>query len=155
MSNERVSGPSSAFWNRTTDAAIFYPTKNGVIWRGLPEGFPPWQTVYWYFLKWSRNDTWMHIFNERGRPPGVMIHRLRVDKKPVPTVAVIDSQSVKNSSTFTEQISFDGGKRIKGRKRFLMIDTMGHLSWIDVRPANVHNGQAGVTFWKQTVGRCR
>ena len=77
------------------------------------------------------------------------MHRLRVDKKPVPTVAVIDSQSVKNSSTATEQIGFDGGKLIKGRKRFLIVDTMGHLLWTDVRPANVHDGQAGVTFWEQ------
>ena len=53
-----------------------------------------------------------------------MLHRLKVDKKPVPTVAVIDSQSVKNSSTATEHIGFDGGKLIKGRKRFLMVDTM-------------------------------
>lgn len=78
-----------------------------------------------------------------------MLHRLKVDKKPVPTVAVIDSQSVKNSATATEQTGFDGGKLIKGRKRFWIVDTMGHLLWTDVRAANVHDGQAGVTFWAQ------
>jgi transposase len=51
--------------------AIFYLTKNCIIWRDLPEVFPPWQTVYWYFRKWSRNDTWMLIANERGRPLGL------------------------------------------------------------------------------------
>jgi len=150
VSNEKAFGPSNVFWNRTADAAIFYLTKNGIIWRDLPDGFPPWQTVYWYFRKWSKDETWVLIANEL-----TMLHRLRVDKKPVPTVAIIDSQSVKNSSTATEQIGFDGGKRIKGRKRFLMVDTMGHLLWTDVRPANVHDGQAGVTFWEQAVGRCR
>ena len=78
-----------------------------------------------------------------------MTHRLKVDKDALPTVAIIDSQSVKNSATATEQVGFDGGKLIKGRKRFLMVDTMGHLLWTDVRPANVHDGQAGVIFWEQ------
>ena len=110
----------------------------------MPEGFPPWQTVYWYFRKWSKDQTWILISNEL-----TMTHRLKVDKKAVPTVAIIDSQSVKNSSTATHQIGFDGGKLIKGRKRFLMVDTMGHLLWTDVRAANVHDGQAGVTFWEQ------
>ena len=84
-----------------------------------------------------------------------MLHRIKVDKKPLPTVAIIDSQSVKNSATATEQIGFDGGKLIKGRKRFVMVDTMGHLLWADVRPANVADGKAGVLLWEQTVGRCR
>ena len=124
--------------------AIFYLTKNGIIWRDMPEGFPPWQTVYWYFRKWARDDTWLLIANEL-----TMLHRLKVDKKPVPTVAIIDSQSVKNSSTATEQIGFDGGKLIKGRKRFVMVDTMGHLLWTTVRPANVADGKAGVLLWEQ------
>ena len=119
-----------------------------------PKGFRPGRPSIappprWYFRKWSKDDTWILISNERGRPRGDMLHRLKVDKKPVPTVAVIDSQSVKNSSTATEQIGFDGGKLIKGRKRFLMVDTMGHLLWTEVHPANIHDGQAGVTFWGQ------
>ena len=72
-----------------------------------------------------------------------------MDKKPLPTVAIIDSKSVKNSATATEQIGFDGGKLIKGRKRFVMVDTMGHLLWADVRPANVADGKAGVLLWEQ------
>ncbi|GAB3805002.1 hypothetical protein GCM10028819_37420 [Spirosoma humi] len=78
-----------------------------------------------------------------------MISRLRVDKKPLPTVAIIDSQSVKNSSTATQHIGFDGGKLVKGRKRFLIVDTMGHLLWTDVRPANVADGKAGILLWEQ------
>ena len=124
-------------------------TKNGIVWRDLPEGFPTWQTVYWYARKWAKDDTWLLIANERGRPRGDMFHRIKADKKPLPTVAIIDSQSVKNSSTATEQIGFDGGKLIKGRKRFLIVDTMGHLLWTDVRPANVADGKAGVLLWEQ------
>ncbi|WP_157580858.1 transposase [Rudanella lutea] len=55
--------------------AIFYLTKNGIIWRDLPEGFPPWRTVYWYFRKWSKGDTWVIIANEL-----ILSHRLEVDK---------------------------------------------------------------------------
>lgn len=124
--------------------AIFYLTKNGILWRDLPEGFPPWQTVYWYFRKWSKDDTWTLIANEL-----TMLHRLKADKKALPTVAIIDAQSVKNSATATEQIGFDGGKRIKGRKRLLIVDTMGHLLWTDVYPANVADGKAGVWLWEQ------
>jgi transposase len=124
--------------------AIFYLTKNGIVWRDLPEGFPPWQTVYWYFCKWAKDDTWLMIANEL-----TMLHRLKVEKDPLPTVAVIDSQSVKNSATATEQIGFDGGKLIKGRKRFLMVDTMGHVLWTDVRAANLGDGKAGVLLWEQ------
>lgn len=124
--------------------AIFYVTKNGIVWRDLPEGFPAWQTVYWYFRKWAEDETWLLIANEL-----TMLHRIKADKKPLPTVAIIDSQSVKNSATATEQIGFDGGKLIKGRKRFLIVDTMGHLLWTDVRPANVADGKAGVLMWEQ------
>ena len=102
--------------------AIFYVTKNGIVWRDLPAGFPTWQTVYWYFRKWAKDDTWLLIANEL-----TMLHRLKADKKPLPTVAIIDAQSVKNSATATEHIGFDGGKLVKGRKRFLIVDTIGHL----------------------------
>ncbi|MBD2705463.1 IS5 family transposase [Spirosoma sp. BT702] len=124
--------------------AIFYLTKNGTIWRDLSEGFPPWQIVYWYFRKWIKNDTWVLIANEL-----TMNHRLKVAKKPLPTVAVIDSQSVKNSPTATKRIGFNGGKLIKDRKLFLIVDTMGHLLWTDVRPANIADGKAGILHWEQ------
>jgi len=124
--------------------SIFYVTKNGVIWRDLPRCFPPWPTVYWYFRKWAKDDTWLLIANEL-----TMLERLKVDKHPLPTAAIIDSQSVKNTPTATEQIGFDGGKLIKGRKRMVVVDTMGHVLWADVRPANVHDGKAGILLWEQ------
>lgn len=124
--------------------AIFYLTKNGLTWRDLPQGFPPWQTVYWYFRKWNHNDTWVLIGNEL-----TMNSRIMADKDPQPTVAIIDAQSVKNTAMATDQIGFDGGKLIKGRKRFILVDTMGHLLWASVRPANVADGKAGIGLWEQ------
>ncbi|MBD2757389.1 IS5 family transposase [Spirosoma validum] len=124
--------------------AIFYLTKNGITWRDLPDSFPPWQTVYWHFRKWSHNDTWTLIANEL-----TMRARLMADKDIQPTVAIIDAQSVKNTATATESVGFDGGKLIKGRKRFILVDTMGHLLWASVRPANVADGKAGIGVWEQ------
>ena len=93
--------------------AIFYVTKNGIVWRDLPEGFPTWQTVYWYFRKWANDDTWLLIANEL-----TMLHRIKADKKPLPTVAIIDSQSVKNSATATGRLALMGVSSSKAVNAF-------------------------------------
>jgi transposase len=115
--------------------AIFYLTKNGSNWRDIPKGFPAWQTVYWYFRKWSKDGTWELIANEL-----TLLCRQNAGKQPVPTVAIIDAQSVKNSATATDHIGFDGGKLIKGRKRFLIVDTMAGRP---VPPLAVDSGVPG------------
>ena len=97
---------------------IFYVTKNGCIWRDLPGEFPPWQTVYWYYRKWVRDGTWDNI-NRSLVSDNCIIN----DKSFQPTTVIIDSQSIKNSSTCTEQVGIDGGKLIKGRKRFIHINS--------------------------------
>ncbi|WP_240163542.1 transposase [Spirosoma taeanense] len=66
-----------------------------------------------------------------------------------PTVAIIDAQSVKNSATATKSVGIDGGKLIKGRKRFILVDTMGPLLWAGVRPAIVADGETGIGLWEQ------
>jgi len=125
--------------------AIFYLTKNNVNWRDLPKEFPCWQTVYWYFRKWARDGRWELIANEL-----TLLHRLKNDKAPLPTVVIIDSQSVKNTATATANIGLDGGKLVKGRKRTLLVDTMGHILGIQVGPANQHDSKAGLQLWQET-----
>ena len=68
-------------------------------------------------------------------------------KKAEPTTLILDSQSVKNSATATEEIGFDGGKLIKGRKRFVLLDTSGATLATRVLPANVHDGQSALAWW--------
>ena len=70
--------------------AIRYLMKSGCQWRLLPKDFPPWQTVYDYYLRWRKNEKWQHIHD-------TLVKKVReqVGKKPAPTVGVIDSQSVK------------------------------------------------------------
>ena len=84
------------------------------LYLARPSGeFPPWQTVYWYYRKWVRDGTRDNINRSL-----VSDNRIINDKSFQPTTVIIDSQSIKNSSTCTEQVGIDGGKLIKGRKRF-------------------------------------
>lgn len=70
-------------------------------------------------------------------------------KKAEPTTLILDSQSVKNSATATQQIGFDGGKLIKGRKRFVLTDTLGATVAARVLPANAHAGQSALAWWAE------
>jgi putative transposase len=121
---------------------IFYLTKNGCMWRDLPGEFPPWQTVYWYYYKWVKDGTWKNINLSM-----VAGNRILNDKNFRPTVAIIDSQSSKNSSTCTESVGIDGGKLIKGRKRFYVTDTLGNLLDSFVVSANSYDGTTAAKYW--------
>ncbi len=114
--------------------AINYICKNGCVWRDLPIDFPPWQTVYYYFRRWNNDTTIDLILNELHE-----IKRIKAGKKPMPTALIVDSQSVKNSSTATQAIGVDGGKLIKGRKRLYVTDTLGNLMYVKVSAANEHD----------------
>jgi len=110
--------------------AILYIVKGGIPWRLLPMNFPPWKTVYHVFRKWSGDHTWESI-NARLRA-----HiREAADKRCRPTAAILDSQSVK-SDGHGGAVGFDAGKRIKGRKRHVLVDTLGMILGVFVTPAS-------------------
>ncbi|MEM1134255.1 MAG: IS5 family transposase [Bacteroidota bacterium] len=121
---------------------ILYLTKNGCVWRDLPCCFPPWQTVYGYFSKWVTDGIWKNISDCL-----TFDYRDKVGKEVQPTVGVIDSQSVKNSPTATERTGFDGGKKVKGRKRCFLVDTLGNLLDSFVVPANYYDGTTALSYW--------
>jgi transposase len=111
--------------------AIFYVVKGGIPWRYLPANFPPWPTVYGIFRRWKRGHLWTAL-NDALR----ILVRKAEGKRSQPTAAVVDSQSVKSAGHGGE-VGYDAGKRIKGRKRHLVVDTLGLVLGVVVTPANV------------------
>ncbi|WP_239112588.1 IS5 family transposase [Halomicronema sp. CCY15110] len=111
--------------------AILYVLVEGVRCRALPGDFPPWQTVYMYFRNWRKDGTWQRI-HDRLRE----WYRIEQGRQPSPSEAVIDSQSVKRAAGVNAAVGFDAGKQIKGRKRFLAVETLGLVMAIFVTAAS-------------------
>ena len=110
--------------------ALLYVAKAGCPWRLLPKDFPAWQTVYHVFRKWIREHVW-EAFNARLRA----CVRARTGRRARPTAAILDSQSVK-SDPHGGTVGYDAAKQIKGRKRHLLVDTLGLLLGVHVTPAS-------------------
>jgi len=118
--------------------AIFYVLCEGCRWRALPSDFPAWQTVYTYFRNWRKDGTWLYI-HDRLRE----WTRIEQERHPSSSEAIIDSQSVKSAAMVSQAVGFDGGKFIKGRKRFLTVDTLGLVLRVLVTAANVGEREGG------------
>jgi len=99
--------------------AILYVTHTGVQWRYLPHDFPDWQSVYSYFRQWKKDGTLKLLHDVlRGKV------RRKEGRSPQPTAGILDSQSVK-TDVEAETRGYDAGKKVKGRKRHLLVDTLG------------------------------
>ncbi len=125
--------------------AIFYLVVTGCQWRQLPHDFPCWSTVYSYFQTWRGDDTWRQI-NIHLR----MQVRVSEDRHPSLSAAICDAQSVKVGNPRCHSIGFDGGKIVKGRKRHVLVDTLGLILMVEVVTAANISDQRGtkILFWK-------
>jgi transposase len=115
--------------------AIFYVVRTGCSWRQLPHDFPPWQTVFWYFKKWRADGTVDRLHD-------ALRNRVRdgAGRDPMASAAIVDAQSVKGADTVgAASRGFDAGKKVNGRKRHIVVDTMGLLLAVIITTASVQD----------------
>jgi len=128
--------------------AIRYLVRSGCAWRLLPRDFPPPGTVYWWFAKWAADDTLQQLHD-------VLRERVRVQagRRPVPSAAIVDSQSVRAADTVPRfSRGWDAGKKVNGRKRHLAVDTLGLLLVVMVTGASVQDRDAArPLLWRLRV----
>lgn len=112
--------------------ALFYVLRMGCAWRWLPHDYPAWRTVYHYFRAWRKDGTWERIHHKLYQLVWVSEGR-----DPTPSAAVLDSQSVETATMVSKAVGFDAGKLVKGRKRHLLVDTLGLVMMIVVTAGSV------------------
>src|SRR6266699_6989382 len=113
---------------------IFYVLRSGGAWRLLPHDYPAWSTVSDYFRKWRNAGVWEQLVS-------ILRERLQAGRQATPSAGIIDSQSVKTTERGGPH-GYDGGKKVNGRKRHLLVDTMGLLLKVVVHTANIQDRES-------------
>lgn len=113
---------------------LFYQARTGCQWDYLPHDLSPKGTAYDYFVRWQKDGTWQKVID-------ALRQRIRTEagREETPSAALIDSQTIKTTE-IGGPVGYDGGKKIKGRKRHYVVDTMGLLIMVAVTAGNLDDG---------------
>jgi transposase len=129
--------------------AILYQVRAGGSWRMLPNDFPPWETVYGYFARW-RDDRTLDALHDALRE---QVRQRREHRNPAPSAGIVDSQSLKGADTVAAATrGYDVGKKINGRKRHIVTDTIGLLLVVMVSAASIQDRDGGSGILKLLHG---
>jgi len=127
----KIGGRARSIDMRLVLNGVFYVVRSGIPWRYLPREYPPWQTVYGYFRRWRIDGVWERL-HERLRATV----RQAEGRHRQPSAAILDSQSVKTTRRGGPDRGYDAGKKVNGRKRHILVDTIGLVLLVVVHAAS-------------------
>jgi len=127
--------------------ATIYVLRSGCAWRMMPHDLPPWKTVYHYFRLWREDGIWAQISD------ALRIEvRVAEGRDPQPSAAILDSQSTKTTEKGGPR-GYDAGKKVNGRKRHLLVDTLGLILMVVVHAANIQDPAGAKLVFEKVKGR--
>jgi len=127
--------------------AILKILRTGTQWRNLDKEYPPWQSVYYYFRVWKANGTLLCINAALNKN-----EREVQGKEDTPSLVCIDTQSIKAAPFIKEEKGIDGNKRVNGRKRHILVDTLGLIWAVIVHAADIHDGKRSHQLVEHVLG---